>query len=37
VLKIFSAAVIGQDPRRYGFDFDNPLKPYMETPLTEAE
>lgn len=37
VLKIFSAAVIGQDPRRYGFDFDNPLKPYMETPLTQTE
>ncbi|HMB91465.1 MAG TPA: transglycosylase SLT domain-containing protein [Rhodothermales bacterium] len=30
VLKIFSAAVIGQDPRFFGFDFDPPLKPYME-------
>ena len=35
VLKIFSAAVIGQDPRHYGFDFDNPLKPYLETPLPD--
>ncbi|MDX1739997.1 MAG: transglycosylase SLT domain-containing protein [Rhodothermales bacterium] len=25
VIKIFAAAVIGQDPRRFGFDFDNPL------------
>lgn len=30
VLKIFSAAVVGQDPRRFGFDFDNPLEPYLE-------
>lgn len=30
VLKIFAAAVVGQDPRRFGFDFDNPLEPYME-------
>lgn len=30
VLKIFSAAVIAQDPRQFGFDFDNPLKPYIE-------
>jgi len=29
VLKIFSAAVIGQDPRYFGFDFDNPLEPYL--------
>ncbi|MBT8398759.1 MAG: FHA domain-containing protein [Gemmatimonadetes bacterium] len=28
VLKIFSAAVIGQDPRHFGFDFDNPLEPF---------
>jgi len=28
VLKIFSAAVIGQDPERFGFDFGNPLAPY---------
>jgi membrane-bound lytic murein transglycosylase D len=30
VLKIFSAAVIGENPRRFGFDMDNPLKPYLE-------
>ncbi|MFQ5571268.1 MAG: FHA domain-containing protein [Rhodothermales bacterium] len=30
VLKIFSAAVIGQNPRHFGFDYDNPLAPYME-------
>lgn len=30
VLKIFSAAVIGEDPRLFGFDLDNPLEPYME-------
>lgn len=28
VLKIFSAAVIGKDPRYFGFDFDDPLAPY---------
>jgi membrane-bound lytic murein transglycosylase D len=32
VLKIFSAAVIGQDPRHFGFDFDDPLGPYLELP-----
>ncbi|GIV60321.1 MAG: hypothetical protein KatS3mg043_1410 [Rhodothermaceae bacterium] len=32
VLKIFAAAVIGQDPRHFGFDFDNPLLPYMDRP-----
>lgn len=32
VLKIFSAAVIGQNPRLFGFDFDNPLGPYIEAP-----
>lgn len=32
VLKIFSAAVIGQDPRRFGFDFDDPLSRYIEAP-----
>lgn len=32
VLKIFAAAVIGQNPRLFGFDFDNPLQPYMEIP-----
>lgn len=30
VLKIFSAAVIGQNPKHFGFDFDNPLLPYLE-------
>jgi membrane-bound lytic murein transglycosylase D len=30
VLKIFSAAVIGENPRQFGFDMDNPLKPYLE-------
>ena len=29
VLKIFSAAVIGEHPQQFGFDFDNPLAPYM--------
>lgn len=29
VLKIFSAAVIGQNPRLFGFDMDNPLAPYV--------
>ncbi len=37
VLKIFAAAVIGEDPRRYGFDFDNPLKPYLEASQGKAE
>lgn len=32
VLKIFAAAVIGQNPRLFGFDFDNVLQPYMEAP-----
>ncbi len=38
VLHIFAAAVIGQNPRLFGFDFDNPLKPYLEeaaSPLGE--
>lgn len=30
VLKIFSAAVIGKDPRYFGFDFDDPLAPYVQ-------
>jgi hypothetical protein len=30
VLKIFAAAVIGENPRLFGFDMDNPLAPYME-------
>ena len=29
VLKIFAAAVIGEDPRLFGFDFDNPIRPYL--------
>lgn len=29
VLHIFAAAVIGQNPRLFGFDFDNPLAPYL--------
>ena len=32
VLKIFSAAVIGQNPKLFGFDFENPLQKYMEAP-----
>ena len=30
VFHIFSAAVIGEDPHLFGFDFDNPLA-YLET------
>ncbi len=30
VLHIFAAAVIGQNPRLFGFDFDNPLEPYLQ-------
>jgi membrane-bound lytic murein transglycosylase D len=26
VLSIMSAAIIGEDPRLFGFDFDNPLE-----------
>jgi soluble lytic murein transglycosylase-like protein len=33
VLKIFAAAVIGQNPGLFGFSFDNPLTPYTEAPL----
>lgn len=29
VIKIFAAAVIGENPRMFGFEFDNPLEPYM--------
>ena len=29
VMKIFAAAVIGENPRLFGFDFDNPLAPYV--------
>ena len=32
VLRIFSAAVIGEDPRRFGFNFDNPLAAYLDRP-----
>ena len=28
VIKIFSAAVIGQAPEHFGFEFGNPLEPY---------
>ena len=28
VMKIFAAAVIGENPRLFGFDFENPLAPY---------
>ena len=28
VFYIFSAAVIGENPRLFGFDFDNPLQGY---------
>lgn len=30
VLRIFAAAVIGQDPAHFGIDADNPLQPYLE-------
>jgi pSer/pThr/pTyr-binding forkhead associated (FHA) protein len=37
VLKIFSAAVIGEDPRQYGFDFDNPLAKHAAgTPVARS-
>jgi hypothetical protein len=29
VLKIFSVAVIGENPRLFGFDFDNPIRSYL--------
>ena len=31
VLRVFAAAVIGQEPRRFGFDFDNPLQAAIES------
>lgn len=37
VLRIFSAAVIGEDPRLFGFDFDNPLAPFMEQRAGEPD
>lgn len=30
VLKVVAAAVIGQNPRLFGFDFDNPLREHIE-------
>lgn len=30
VLKVFAAAVIGQNPRLFGFSFDNPLRDHIE-------
>jgi membrane-bound lytic murein transglycosylase D len=30
VLRIFAAAVIGRDPRHFGFDFDNPLDRFAD-------
>ena len=36
VFMIVSAAVIGQRPRLFGFDFDNPLEPYLSVPTTSA-
>ena len=33
VIKIFAAAVIGQNPRLFGIDMDNPLRKYMQAPL----
>ncbi len=35
VLKIFAAAVIGESPRLFGFDMDNPLQPYLERGASE--
>lgn len=32
VLKIFAAAVIGEDPKLFGFDFDKPLTGLVPTP-----
>lgn len=31
VLRIFAAAVIGENPRLFGFDFDNPLAKYTDS------
>ncbi len=31
VLRIFAAAVIGQDPKLFGFDIENPLEKYVES------
>jgi pSer/pThr/pTyr-binding forkhead associated (FHA) protein len=37
VFRIFSAAVIGEDPQLFGFDFENPLAWTKETDHTEEE
>jgi len=31
VLRIFSAAVIGENPKYFGFDFDNPISPFVDS------
>jgi hypothetical protein len=36
VLRVVAAAVIGSDPRLFGFDFDPPLGPLPEIPATPA-
>lgn len=37
VMHIFAAAVIGQNPRFFGIDMDNPLAKYLEAPLEELD
>lgn len=37
VMHIFAAAVIGQNPRFFGIDMDNPLEKYLEAPLEELD
>lgn len=37
VMHIFAAAVIGQNPRFFGIDMDNPLARYLEAPLEELD
>jgi membrane-bound lytic murein transglycosylase D len=37
VMNIFAAAVIGQNPRFFGIDMDNPLAKYLEAPLEEFD
>ncbi|HET6567175.1 MAG TPA: FHA domain-containing protein [Rhodothermales bacterium] len=37
VIKIFAAAVIGENPRLFGFDFDNPLARYIDAPDTVTQ
>lgn len=36
VLKVVAAAVIGQNPRLFGFDFDSPLREYIEASARKA-